>query len=122
MFWVRGKEVYRGEEGGGTGLSHVMSGCQVTTGEVQGVCICWSSTTNTWSLIPSCKDDPLISDAEFDAKMRASVKEKLNIVEEFESEEQRSLRRRWGGSGCVPSENGGGEGSCVICWTVVLIV
>ncbi|KAL5487280.1 hypothetical protein EMCRGX_G019863 [Ephydatia muelleri] len=40
------------------------------------------------------QDDPLISDAEFDAKMRASVKEKLNIVEEFESEEQRSLKRR----------------------------
>eukprot|EP00731_Ephydatia_muelleri_P018119 Em0011g159a len=42
----------------------------------------------------NAKDDPLISDAEFDAKMRASVKEKLNIVEEFESEEQRSLKRR----------------------------
>eukprot|EP00731_Ephydatia_muelleri_P018118 Em0011g158a len=41
----------------------------------------------------NAKDDPLISDAELDAKMRASVKEKLNIVEEFESEEQRSLKR-----------------------------
>lgn len=42
----------------------------------------------------NAKDGPPISDAEFDAKMRASVKEKLNIVEEFESEEQRSLKRR----------------------------
>ena len=41
------------------------------------------------------QDGVSVSDAEFDAKMRASVKEKLNVAIEFESEEQKSLRRRW---------------------------
>ena len=44
--------------------------------------------------------------------MRASVKEKLNIVEEFESEEQRSLKRRWDGEVVGVSQVSVGEG-CV---------
>ena len=63
---------------------------------------CWSHGSRGRSFVLiTClllaQEGVAISDVEYDAKMRASVKEKMNIVEEFESEEQRSLRRRWVG-------------------------